>query len=852
MRMIENILRVQIIILLLLLIIPCELWAGEKKRGRVTIDVRCISAEELLLQIGDQAGVSFSYESSLLNGIDSITFQARNERLRKSLRRLLDPLDISFIIRGNMVILKAKLRRIGRSAIIDESLNTDSLIEADRLGEVVVTASDIDRSIVSGTSMGSISLSQRMVKTAPAILGEADILKTLQLTPGVASGNEGMSGMYVRGGDLDGNLFQIDGSPLYHVSHIGGLFSAFNPEVIRGVELMKAGFPARYGGRLSSVVDISTKEGNMREFHGSATIGLISGNLAVEGPIIKERTSFQLALRRSWVDLLSAPAMAIFNRMQKSDGARTTFRYAFHDINLKINHRLDDRGGLFFSLYNGNDFMKAGYREFPEVGSDLIFNDGFLSKLRWGTVMATLGWTRAFNDRLFGKVTANVSRYGSKIKLRKESSVGDDLTDDCSEIFIDRNNYTSILDMCLRSLFYYRPNASHHIRFGADLISHRFRPELTKSRRSRDDELYQQGNSMLYTNDLLWGHESSLFIEDEWSLSRRFSINAGLRLSLFHVDGKSYCMLEPRLSARWSPIGSLAVKGSYTRMAQYVHMLESSYASLPTDAWMPVTRKLKPLRSDQLSLGIYQELPAGYDLSVEGYYKWMDNLLDYKDGYTFMPGASNWEECLSRGEGRAYGVELMARKRMGAFTGWVSYALSWSDRCFDDIDNGRRFPAKYDNRHRLNIVATHKLYERVELTAAWSFSSGNWMTLSLENYMQAPSINNGDEITDWRDYFYENDIHYYTKRNNYKLPSCHRLDLGINIYRPKRNGRMGIWSISIYNVYCRMNPYMVYKDYTFHKVNQIDQGNLMTSTLPTFKSIGVMPIIPSISYTYKF
>lgn len=851
MRRRVNILRVPFLIMPLLLIVPGVLWA-DGGRGRVTIDAKCIAVDELLRQIGEQASVSFSYESSLLKGKKNISFHANDERLRKSLRRLLSPLDISFKIRGSVVILKAKPKRIGRIAIVDESLKPDSLIEAERLGEVVVTASDMDRSIVGSTSMGSISLSQRIVKSAPTILGEADILKTLQLTPGVASGSEGMSGMYVRGGDLDGNLFQIDGSPLYHVSHIGGLFSAFNPEVIRGVELMKAGFPARYGGRLSSVVDISTKEGDMSEFHGSATIGLISGNLAVEGPIIKERTSFQLGLRRSWVDLLSAPAMAIFNRMQKSDGARTTFRYAFHDLNLKINHRLDDRGGLFLSLYNGNDFMKAGYREFPVPGENLVYNDGFLSKLRWGTVMATLGWTRTFNDRLFGRVTANVSRYGSKIKLRKESSVGDDLTDDYSDIFIDRNNYTSILDMGVRSLFDYRPTASHHIHFGADLMSHRFRPELIKSRQSRDDELYQQGNSMLYTNDLLWGYESSLFVEDEWSLGRRFSINGGLRLSLFHVEGKSYSMLEPRLSVRWSPVESLAIKGSYTRMAQYVHMLESSYASLPTDAWMPVTNHLKPLRSDQLSLGIYQELPAGYDLSVEGYYKWMDNLLDYKDGYSFMPGTYSWEERLARGDGRAYGVELMARKRIGAFSGWIGYTLSWSDRRFNDIDNGRRFPAKYDNRHRLNIVATHKLSERVELTAAWSFSSGNWMTLSLENYLQTPSINNRDEITDWEDYFYENDIHYYTKRNNYKLPSCHRLDLGINIYRPKRNGRMGIWSISIYNVYCRMNPYMVYKDYAFHKMNQIDQNYLMTGALPTFKSIGVMPIIPSISYTYKF
>ncbi len=344
----------------------------------------------------------------------------------------------------------------------------------------------------------------------------------------------------------------------------------------------------------------------------------------------------------------------------------------------------------------------------------------------------------------------------------------------------------------------------------------------------------------------MWGHEAGVYAEDDWTLSSAVRLNAGLRFSLFNVQGKTYTGLEPRVSLRWLLDDNLSFKASYSRMNQYVHLISNSFISLPTDAWMPVTRKLKPLISDQVSAGFYYNLNKEYNFSVEGYYKTLDNLLEYRDGHTFTPSFVNWEDKLTAGEGSSYGAEFMVRKETGRTTGWVGYGLSWSDRQFDELNQGARYPARFDNRHKLNIVVMHKISPKVELSAAWSYASGNHVTLSLENYYEngtGSPTNNDNHYMDASE-----SIDYYEGRNNYQLPAYHRLDLGIKIYRPKKKGRMGIWTVSIYNVYSRMNPFMIYKsDKTVP-----DPGSSYGKNVPVFKTIGIMPIIPSISYTYKF
>lgn len=340
-----------------------------------------------------------------------------------------------------------------------------------------------------------------------------------------------------------------------------------------------------------------------------------------------------------------------------------------------------------------------------------------------------------------------------------------------------------------------------------------------------------------------------MFAEDDWTLLPSVRINAGVRFSLFNVQGKTYTGVEPRVSLRWLLADNLSFKASYSRMNQYVHLISNSFISLPTDAWMPVTRKLKPLLSDQVSAGFYYDLNKTYSFSVEGYYKTMENLLEYRDGHTFTPSYLNWEEKLTAGDGCAYGAEFMVRKETGRTTGWIGYGLSWADRKFDELNLGERYPARFDNRHKLNIVVMHKISPKVEISAAWSYASGNHVTLSLENYEEQKTGGRFDYTGGYGNDPLYNSIDYYEGRNNYQLPAYHRLDLGLKIYRPKKKGRMGIWTISIYNVYSRMNPFMIYKSDKEVKDSNSAYGY---KYVPVFKTVGIMPIIPSISYTYKF
>ena len=872
----------------------------------VTLNMQKASVREILDEIQKQTGVTFSYESSLLSGLQKTTFRADDEALTDCLTRLFANLPVVYKMTGNVVVLKRKPKQVTVSGFVRDKRSAESLIGASvyeahsRVGtasnnfgffsltpppgnitirssyigytshqhilnglerdtvltielepsaslqEVVITGQSNDKQSVLSTQMGALEINQQTIRSTPVMFGEADIIKTLQLTPGVSAGTEGTAGMYVRGGNVDENLFLIDGNPVYQINHIGGIFSAFNPEAISGMDFFKSGFPSRYGGRLSSVVDVHTKEGNMKEYHGSASIGLISGNLNFEGPIIKDRTSFNIGLRRTWLDVLSAPAVAIANKITKKDGTRLRARYAFHDLNLKVNHIFNDRSRMYLSLYNGNDVLKGGSTDFPDQDSDNNYNYDSDVSLRWGNIMATAGWTYVFNNRLFGKVSGVFTRYHSRLRNTEHDVVGNEGDEDYSDSFRENETNTGITDFGLRTSFDYLPASAHHIRFGGDYLVHRFHPEYNRSVAYEKNEETSVEIGQEFANDLLWGHEAGVYAEDDWTLSSAVRLNAGLRFSLFNVQGKTYTGLEPRVSLRWLLDDNLSFKASYSRMNQYVHLISNSFISLPTDAWMPVTRKLKPLISDQVSAGFYYNLNKEYNFSVEGYYKTLDNLLEYRDGHTFTPSFVNWEDKLTAGEGSSYGAEFMVRKETGRTTGWVGYGLSWSDRQFDELNQGARYPARFDNRHKLNIVVMHKISPKVELSAAWSYASGNHVTLSLENYYEngtGSPTNNDNHYMDASE-----SIDYYEGRNNYQLPAYHRLDLGIKIYRPKKKGRMGIWTVSIYNVYSRMNPFMIYKsDKTVP-----DPGSSYGKNVPVFKTLGIMPIIPSISYTYKF
>lgn len=866
----------------------------------VTLQVKEKRIPDILSAISRQTGVDFSYETSTVENLPPVSFQAVQEPLDPCLQRLFKNLPVDFQVINRTVILKKTNRRITLSGFVRDAESTEYLIGASlydpvrrtgtttnergffsltlpvgplqleisyvgyrketihlpslyqdsvlnlsltsgkALHEVVVTGNGT-RNLLLDTRMGSLTFTQEMLKTIPSLMGETDIIKALQTQPGVSAGTEGLANLYVRGGNGDENLYLVDGNPLYQVNHLGGLFSAFNAEAVKDAEFYKSAFPARYGGRLSSIVNIHTKDGNMREYHGSATLGLTSGNLNFEGPLIRNKTSFNLSLRRTWLDAVSAPALAILNRLKRNQGTKTKGRYAFHDLNAKINHHFNSRSQGYLTLYYGEDFLKGGTENYA-TGEDTPFKKEDTSRLRWGNIMAAAGWTYVFSHKLFGTVASSYTRYRSSLQRISFSSSGVTDGPDYTENSEKTRTENGIDDTGFRMSFDYRPVASHQIHFGSHYLWHRFRPEYLFTAIRIDDSY----NDLIHDNERVTAHEWGLYAEDDWTVSPFLRINAGFRLNFYSISSKKYVNPEPRLSARLLLRQNLSLKLSYTRMSQYVHQICESYMSLPTDTWMPIDKKLKPLISDQWSAGLYYHPRPGWSVAAEGYYKQMKNILDYKDGYHFLPSLTGWEEKLAMGKGRSYGMEITVRKQTGQVTGWIGYGLMWADRQFREINGGKRFPAKFDNRHKLDLVANWKINPTVELTGSWVYTTGNRITLALENYQSLGQSGKPGHSTPLPAYPPEEGLGYYAGRNNLRLPAYHRLDLGVNFYRTYAKGRSGIWNISIYNAYSRMNPIVIKK-----RIWLLSSGRPLTTDC-YFETLGIIPIIPSVSYTYKF
>lgn len=880
------------IIFLIILFVCIQVQAGAKEKG-ITLSARQVNLKTILADIETQAAVTFSYESSLLEGLPLITFSCKKETLKGCLDSLFINLPLIFRQTENFIILKKKPKQytisgfvtdISKETLLNASVydtqstqgvttnsygfysltlhpgtvnltcsyvgykpfNNEFTLSGDTiihimlegqpsLNEIVVEGKN-PKTEVLNSRMSRLELTSSDIKSTPTLFGEADLVKTLQLLPGVSAGTEGLAGMYVRGGNNDENLFLIDGNPVYQINHLGGIFSAFNPEAVKSMDFYKGSFPSRYGGRLSSVVDVRTKDGNMKEFHGSASIGLIAANLSLEGPIIKGRTSFNIAVRRTYLDVFTAPAFAIINKKNKS-GDKINFRYAFHDINAKINHKFSDRSRLYLSLYSGEDVLKYKFEEWNIRDDHKQLGSRDKASLNWGNLISSLTWNYVFNNKLFGNMSLVYSKYRSKISYDNGNiNEENELPQEGSHAI---RSHSSIEDIGYRMDFDYIPSPIHHFRFGSDYLFHMFRPEYYSKKTVLTDDKTSEIVDKIYSDQRLHANEFSLFGEDDITLSSRLQANIGLRFSLFNIGQKTYSSLQPRASVRYLMGKDWSVKASYSRMSQYVHLISSTYLSLPTDNWAPVTENIKPMLSDQVSAGAYYRLNRTFNFSIEGYYKTMNNILENKDGSALMPSFSQWDQKIVSGKGRSYGVEFMARKVTGRTTGWIGYGLTWANRQFKEINRGNRYPAKFDNRHKVNIVIAHKLSKRVDINLSWMYATGNRVTIALEQYDGAQPP--GTEYPGGNSPF-----DYVKERNNVKLADYHRLDLGLNIYRPKKNGRMGIWNISIYNVYNRLNPFMIHKKSVYDESGEFPNGKTV------FQQIGILPIIPSISYTYKF
>lgn len=707
--------------------------------------------------------------------------------------------------------------------------NIQLQLKSDVLQEVIVKS---EASVVDRTEMSVIELPVQKLKKVPVIMGEADVLKVIQLLPGVQSGTEGTSGMYVRGGGADQNLFLLDGVPVYNASHLFGFFSVFNPDAVKTVKLYKGGFPARFGGRLSSVVDIRMKEGNMREFHGDASIGLISSKLSLEGPIKTDKTSFIISARRTYIDVLARPFMIYYNATNNYDN--TVAGYYFYDMNAKINHKFSDRSRLYLSTYLGTDkmYMDSEY-EWENTYGDEIEDYRYKDEIGmdWGNKIACLRWNYLVNPKLFSNTTVTYSQY--KFGVSTYSEEEEEYDNYFSSTEFDYNS--GINDFAAKVDFDYFLNPNNEIKFGANYTYHFFTPGATN--------INTEGNSSDFdiniSNDSIRAHETSAYIEDNIKIGDHLKINAGLHASLFMVENKQYPSLQPRISANFKILDNWSMKASYSKMVQYVHLLTSSGIDLPTDLWVPVTGRIDPPVSDQYAIGSAMKLFGDYDLTLEGFYKTMNNLIEYKDGCGFSGSTNNWEDQVEMGKGTSYGFECLLEKNVGKTTGWIGYTWSKSEREFPTINNGLKFPAKYDRRHDFSIVLTHEFSDRFDIGTTWVYSSGNTATLGVYNY----PILETNRQNEWRN----GTIQDYGGRNSYRMPSYHRFDIGMNFHKVKKRGTR-TWNISVYNAYSHKNPFMLYwsndSNYDYAKDEWIETRKL--------KQISLFPIIPSLSYSFKF
>lgn len=791
-------------------------------------------ASGFLELVKEKTGCRIAYKESDLKNSRRVLLDYQKKPLDVILKDASEKYGLLFVKHGNQLIVKKRKLLLSVSKEQSAPVAKDT-VRSFYMQEVVKTAPRIDKP--RNPQMGMTVMDDNAIRNVPTLLGEPDVIKALQLQPGVSAGTEGFAGMFVRGGENDENLFLIDGCSIYHTNHLGGLFSPFNANAVSHLTFYKSAFPARYGGRLSSVTDLSMKSGDYESWHGNFTMGLTSANVSFSGPLVKDQTSLFVALRRSWLELVSVPALAIINASKKKSGEKVIAGYNFTDFNLKLSHRLRRFGTLSLLGYYGHDRLKMGEHRFSNDGED---TDPYFHKnenrLGWGNMLTSLRWHLPINTLFAYNMKASYTRYQSDFRKTVETVSGREGKNGYENNGSRTESRNAIHDLSVDASLAFIPSDQTIIRLGTQYTHHRYTPE----------EEIQESTSLPSGN----GNNESRVIANEWNaylegdleVFHWLRFNAGMHGSFFRVEGKQYQVFEPRVSAdfRLSPVVSL--KAGYARMSQFVQQVSDNYISLPTDYWLPITRNFSPLTSDQFSAGIYVSPDKKYTFSVEGYYKKMDHLLEYRDDYKDLQ-VTSWEDRLTSGSGRAYGADFQAEADFGKLHGFIGYGLMWSDRLFADQNGGKRFPSKYDNRHKVTLSATWKCSERVELNAGWVFMIGNRVTLSLENYSYpdgyptniVPSYPHKDEEM----------LDYYAGKNNVRLPAYHRLDVGINIYRSLRRGRTGIWNVSLYNAYSRMNPIMIEK-------NNQKQSMDGTPLAPRFRQFALFPIIPSVSYTYKF
>jgi hypothetical protein len=695
----------------------------------------------------------------------------------------------------------------------DQELNFSLFSKSSLSQEIVISAKKRDANVKSA-QMGQIDLSMNRMRSVPVIFGEVDPLKTLQLFPGVSNAGEGNSGLYVRGGGPDQNLILLDDAVVYNTGHLFGFFSIFNGDAIKNISLIKGGMPAQYGGRLSSVLDISMKDGNMKNFQAEGGIGTISSRLAIQGPVVKDKASFMVSGRRTYIDALVKPFIKKGSQFYGSG-------YYFYDLNAKFNYKFSNKDRLYISGYFGRDVF------------DFVNNQRqFDVNIPWGNATMTARWNHVFNKKLFMNTTFVYNDYDFALGALQ-------------------NNFNFSLKSGIRDLSYktdldHYLTPEHKLKYGLQYTYHRFSPSIISGQ--QDSVVFNPNNAQLK-----YAREMAAYVQDDWEISDRLKMNYGLRWSGFQQVGpltnyttddfgnrldslvfkkgdhiKFYHGLEPRATLRYSIDDETSIKGAVSRNRQYIHLVSNSGTTLPTDVWVPSTFRVKPQLSWQYSAGVFKNFKDNtYETSIEVYYKSMENQIEYREGYT--PSIKDPEEEFVFGDGWSYGAEFFFNKTKGRFTGWIGYTLAWSWRKFPDLNKGNKYPAKFDRRHDLSVVGLYEFNSKWKLSTVFVYASGNAASLPEKFYLIEGVL-----------------TQQYSNINQYRLPSYHRLDISATYTPVPKKQRKGSssWNFSIYNAYSRRNPYFFYFDQT----GSAFDGSLEVQA----KQVSLFPVIPSVTYNFKF
>ncbi len=713
--------------------------------------------------------------------------------------------------------------------------------------EVVTVTGDRPDKNVSSSQMGTIKLETKDLKTIPVFFGEPDILKVIQLLPGVQSGGDANTGFYVRGGGPDENLVLLDGATVYNAGHLLGFFSIFNSDALSSVELTKGNMPANYGGRISSILDIQSKDGDMEHYHASGGIGLIASHVTIQGPIKKDTASFIFSVRRTYLDVFLRPP--ILTTSSPFYGTK----YYFYDLNGRITWRISKKDQLSVSGYFGQDVFTFADAE-----------AGFSAQVPWGNALASINWGHIFSDKVISNLTVNYSDYNFKFNG--------------SDAGFSFSLFSGIHDYHTKYNFDWIPNKKHHVKFGLEYTLHAFIPSEIGAQEP-------SVNFSISSVQKLYANEGGIYITDNFDLSNRIKIEAGLRYSIFQQIGPFdrynlnaqniiidtihyktfqnialYGGLEPRISMRFQVNGVSSIKLGYSHNIQYIHLASISSVSLPTDIWFPSTSLVQPTSGNQYALGYYRNFKDNlYESSIETYYKNMSNLIEYKNGFTPDQNSStNPDENFTFGSGQAYGIEFFLKKKAGRFNGWIGYTLSWTTETFADLNSGQTFYAKYDRRHDISAVANYQLNDRWTFSSVFVYASGEALTMPVGWFIIEGNL-----------------VQQFTSVNNYRLSPYNRLDLAAT-YTPDKQKRMqkrqqrfenrmkkkGLdtpyvdkrpqwiknlktsWTFSIYNVYNRYNPYFIYFDI---------HGNVYNNSLTIgAKQVSLFPALPSVTWNFEF